>query len=81
MDQKMVTKESVDKVRTEGNQCIAIGIGVGGLGTVAAVALGATCPLCFVAAPALIGMGVYRRITAKQRGSGKSDDTKRNDAH
>ena len=36
---------------SEANQCIALGVGVGGLGAGAALVLGATCPLCVIAAP------------------------------
>lgn len=52
---------------SEANQCIALGVGVGGLGTAASLALGATCPLCFVVAPALVGAGVVRRVAVKRR--------------
>ena len=61
----------------EGNTCIALGVGVGGLGTAAAVTLGATCPLCFIAAPALVGMGVYRRLTTGGRSQPASEDSTR----
>lgn len=54
------------QARTEGEQCIAIGVGVGALGALAAAAMGAVCPVCVVAAPALVGIGVYRRATAKK---------------
>lgn len=64
--EKKATSDSLKRARQEGSQCIALGIGVGGLGTAAALTLGATCPICFIAAPALIGVGVYRRITAKE---------------
>lgn len=37
------------------------GAGIGVLGAVSAIIGGAVCPLCVVAAPALIGMGAYRR--------------------
>lgn len=54
------------EARAEGGQCIAIGVGVGALGALAAAAMGAVCPVCVVAAPALVGIGVYRRATAKK---------------
>lgn len=79
----MVNDSSETKIirdaRSEGNQCIAMGLGVGGLSTITAMATGATCPLCFIAVPALIGMGVYRRITAGRVSSSNSplnDNTK-----
>jgi len=52
---------------SQANQCIAIGAGVGGIGTAAALTLGATCPLCFVAAPVLIGVGLFKRFSAKKK--------------
>lgn len=62
MEKKEKLADLEAKARREGNQCIALGVGVGGVGTAAALTLGATCPLCFVVAPALVGLGVYRRI-------------------
>lgn len=55
----------VTVAKKEGNVCIGIGAGVGALGT-ASWALGsAFCPLCIVATPALIGVGLYKRLSAK----------------
>lgn len=56
----------------EGNQCIALGLGVGGLGAATGLALGAVCPLCFIVAPGLVGMGLLRRRAGK-RGSNVSE--------
>ena len=52
---------------SDANQCIAIGFGVGGLGTAASLVLGATCPLCFVVTPALIGTGLFQRFRTKRK--------------
>ena len=49
----------------EGTRLIASGIGLGALGAASAVVLGATCPLCVVGAPALVGFGFYKRWKAK----------------
>lgn len=73
----MNTPDSVETttpetMRKEGNQCIALGAGVGGLGAAAAVVFGATCPLCFVVAPGLVGVGLYRRAMAKRHGTGQA---------
>lgn len=46
--------------KKDANACLAIGAGVGALGTAAAFA-GAVCPLCIFAAPGLLGYGAYRR--------------------
>lgn len=53
--------------RSEANSCIALGAGVGALGALGTALSGAVCPLCVVVAPALIGIGVYKRV--KERGS------------
>lgn len=66
---------AAERARSEGNQCIAMGVGVGALGTAAALALGATCPLCFIAAPGLVGVGLYRRLTAKGPAESCNSDT------
>lgn len=55
-----------EKAKKDGNTCIGLGVGVGALGTAAALAAGATCPLCVVVAPALVGVGVYQRRKAKK---------------
>ncbi|MCB0334766.1 MAG: hypothetical protein KDD62_00630 [Bdellovibrionales bacterium] len=66
----MTKKQSdKDKCLREGNFCIGTGIGIGALGLGATLAVGATCPICVVAAPALIGVGVVQRLKAS-----KSDD-------
>lgn len=51
---------------SDGNQCIAWGLGVGGFGAATALALGATCPLCLVVAPGLVGMGILKRRSARR---------------
>jgi cytochrome c-type biogenesis protein CcmH/NrfG len=56
-----------DAERTEGTRLIASGVGLGAVGAASAVVLGATCPLCIVGAPALVGWGVYKRWKAKGR--------------
>lgn len=52
--------------RREATELIVSGVGVGVLGTVAAAISGAVCPVCVVAAPALIGVGAYRRWRASR---------------
>ena len=53
--------EDINKKKNEANTCMAIGAGVGVLGTVTAAITGAVCPLCIVIAPGLIGIGAYKR--------------------
>ena len=44
-----------------------MGAGVGTVGTVSALLLGATCPICVVMAPALIGMGLVKGYAARRK--------------
>ena len=60
-DHQNATSRSVN----EANQCIAIGAGVGALGLTVGTIVGATCPLCYVVAPSLIGVGLFQRIRAR----------------
>jgi hypothetical protein len=56
----------------DANSCIAFGASLGAVGTGTALLAGATCPLCFVLAPALIGFGVWKRFTADRRDGSES---------
>lgn len=63
----------------DANSCIAFGAGLGAVGTGAALLAGATCPLCVVFAPALIGYGFWKRFAANRErdvdpGSKRSED-------
>ena len=51
----------------DANSCIALGAGLGAMGTGTALLVGATCPLCVVFAPALIGYGGLETILRKSR--------------
>lgn len=44
------------------SQLIGAGVGIGALGAAGAVLVGVTCPLCVVAAPALITAGVAKKV-------------------
>lgn len=55
-----------DRPENDGNDLIATGVGVGAIGVAGAVLLGATCPLCVVATPALIGVGLYKKWRVKR---------------
>lgn len=46
---------------------LGMGATVGIVGAASAVLVGATCPACVVAAPALIGAGIFKRWQAKRR--------------
>jgi len=58
-----------DALRKEGNQLLGLGVGVGAWGAASGMLLGAVCPVCVVAAPALLGFGLFRRWQA-----GRSDE-------
>lgn len=42
--------------------CVGIGFGLGGYAAATTVLTGFVCPVCMVAAPALIAAGVYQKI-------------------
>lgn len=66
MKNKEVKQEGKEKLK-EANTCIGLGLGVGTLGLGATVLAGATCPICYLAAPALVGLGIVGRKKAKQQ--------------
>jgi hypothetical protein len=49
-----------------GNDMILSGVGVGAIGVAGAVFLGAACPICVVATPALIGVGLFQKWRARR---------------
>lgn len=53
-----------DRVDGAGNSLLAYGLTVGAVG-LAGAAVGAVCPLCVVAAPALLGLGVAQKLRAR----------------
>jgi hypothetical protein len=57
-----------DKLRKEGNQLLGLGLGIGAWGAASGLVVGAVCPLCVVAAPALVGAGLLRRWQAGRSG-------------
>ena len=57
-----------EQQRAEGNACLSAGVGIGAVGLAGGLLLGATCPLCVVATPALLGVGVYKRLQARRAG-------------
>jgi hypothetical protein len=61
----------------DGNIAIGAGVGIGALGASSALIVGATCPLCFIIAPALVGAGIYLRTRSggAQAQSEKKPDT------
>lgn len=52
--------------RSEANRMIGMGVGIGAFGAATALLAGAVCPACVVAAPALVGVGLFRRRRARR---------------
>ena len=50
--------------KSEGDGHIKFGVGVGTFGAASLAVLGATCPLCFFVAPAMVGVGLVKRRRA-----------------
>lgn len=59
-------KQKDEHPAKEGNELILTGVSVGAIGLLGAAVLGAACPLCVVATPALIGTGLYKRWRGRQ---------------
>jgi hypothetical protein len=74
-DATVPNRPAAEQALSEGNQCIALGLGVGGLGAAAALAIGATCPLCLVIAPGLVGAGFLKRRSALRAASQPASET------
>jgi hypothetical protein len=61
--------EDKDDEKKDANVMIAGGVGIGAIGLIGAAIGGAVCPVCVVAAPALVGVGVLRRWRVARRGA------------
>jgi len=55
------------EAKKEANALLAGGVGIGVLGAAMAAVGGAVCPVCVVAAPALLGAGAWKRWRASRR--------------
>ncbi|MBK7579383.1 MAG: hypothetical protein IPI67_04170 [Myxococcales bacterium] len=65
------------KASARGDELLLTGAGVGVIGVAGAVLLGATCPVCVVATPVLVGAGLWQKYQARRRPpSGVDDPTK-----
>ena len=58
---------SYEEQLEEGKRNIKWGAGIGAFGAASLAIIGTTCPLCFVAAPALVGVGLWKSHKAKQK--------------
>ena len=68
-----MSDERDDEAR-EGNRLMLSGVALGLVGAASTVVLGATCPLCVVGAPALVGWGVYKRYRASREDEGEPSE-------
>ncbi len=60
---------SIDAIaaeRAEARRLMVSGVVIGGLDLLALGALGVSCPLCVVGAPALVGWGAYRWLRVRR---------------
>lgn len=53
-----------EEQKKEGEGNIKFGVGIGAFGAGSLAVLGATCPLCFFVAPAMVGVGLVKRHRA-----------------
>ena len=60
-------EQQIQQELRDAGSCLAMGAGVGTVGTASALLLGATCPICVVMAPALIGMGLVKGYVARKK--------------
>lgn len=58
-------EDEVGTLAAEGNRLMLSGAAIGVATVASTVLLGATCPLCVVGVPALIGWGAAQRIRAE----------------
>ena len=67
----MAKIDSNKSKKKDASTLMALGAGVGVLGTASAVVAGAVCPLCIFIAPGLFGIGAYKRwrLSRKQCGT------------
>ena len=61
------TTQQIQQELQDAGSCLAMGAGVGTVGTASALLLGATCPICVIIAPALIGMGLVKGYVARKK--------------
>lgn len=66
-EQPMVDWSSHEEQLEEGKRNIKFGFGIGAFGAGSLALIGATCPLCFFVAPALVGVGVWKSRDAKKK--------------
>ncbi|MBN8231264.1 hypothetical protein JYK02_27470 [Corallococcus macrosporus] len=66
-----MSRETTDagNCQGSGNELLASGLGVGAVGALGALVTGAVCPLCIVATPALLAVGLVQKWRARRTAS------------
>ncbi len=67
-------EDDVGRLAAEGNRLMLSGAAIGVATVASTVLLGATCPLCVVGVPALIGWGAAQRIRAELLERGRKEE-------
>ena len=68
MEKRMAsTDKTLDESRSSANNLLAAGASAGAIGTAGALITGAVCPLCIVATPVLLGVGLVKRMNIKRK--------------
>jgi hypothetical protein len=60
-------EQQIQQELRDAGSCLAMGAGVGTVGTASTLLLGATCPICVIMTPALIGMGLVKGYLARKK--------------
>jgi hypothetical protein len=60
------TPSRAETLRQEARDFVRVGTTVGLVGLGSSVLLGVTCPLCVVATPVLVGLGLVRHVQARR---------------
>jgi hypothetical protein len=55
-----------EHTRDDANRLLLAGAGIGAIGVTSAIVGAAVCPVCVVAAPALLGVGAYKRWRSRR---------------
>ena len=69
-----MSEEAKPKGR-ESTEFLLAGAGVGAIGVVGAIVGAAACPICVVATPALLGVGLYKRWRERVQAAAAGLDT------
>ncbi|MGE3610679.1 MAG: hypothetical protein AB7I27_13895 [Bacteriovoracaceae bacterium] len=60
-------KDSEQDKKDDSNKFIICGLSLGSFATASVLLTGAACPMCIIAAPALLATGVYKKVTKSSK--------------